>query len=210
MILLSTLMLIASVKEKQIDVLEPQLRKSVLASALESGDLLFMTTDQVSSKLIRFVTKGPYSHVALYSGQEGGVHWIIDATTKAGVTKRSLSECLKESRYIVAARMPKLTKIQRDIIVGHAAKQLGKEYDYFGAIASARVMVGSKELAIRFTQDDQKFYCSELLVESFDALGLKDLSLAVSATGTSPNDLRVQSLTKRLEFIGLVHAQASK
>lgn len=66
-----------------------------LKASIRTGDLLFtFDTESLTSKLISFFDRGPWSHCGMCSG-EGT---IIEATT-AGVVERPIEVYLERSNY---------------------------------------------------------------------------------------------------------------
>lgn len=132
---------------------------------LKNGDLLFSVGEGGSDLLIAIQNSTskeaelPFSHVGIVKVENDGIY-VLEATTNGGVVKTELDSFLSESannngKYLVAVgrlKPPYQYTIPNAISI--AEKNLGKEYDY------------------EYDENNDSFYCSELIRYSFtDSLG---------------------------------------
>ena len=178
--------------------------RSIDTSALQIGDIILSTTNQVPSKLIRFATNSPVSHSMLYVG--GGQ--VVEAVGE-GVRLVPIETALADANFAVAVRYPGLTNEQALKIRDYADHQLGKPYDYrYGVVGQALFrldlvcgfpmeQVGRVNLG---TGTNDKWFCSELVIASFAAA---DVPLTKTPPSwTSPGDIVPLVLNGNLEYVG--------
>lgn len=188
--------------------------QSIGIEALEPGDIIISTTNQIISKAIKIATDSEISHSAVYVGDGNVIEAVSD-----GVLLRSLNTALSDASLAVAYRHIHITpeKSQRMLNYLTAMKDQKRKYDFWGIvkIAPHQVMntyikklpesvqeklknnIGSIKLG---TDPNNEFYCSELV---FDAL--KDAGLSISnveATFKSPEDIVKLNHNGTLQYIG--------
>lgn len=114
--------------------------------------LMFSTADTAFSALIRATTWSSWSHVALVDGDS-----VIEASVFKGVRRVSLADAVRRVKSIQLVELP-----CRDpaAVIAAAASQIGKPYDYAGVLG-----LGFR----RNWQDDDAWYCSELIAWAFSA-----------------------------------------
>lgn len=116
--------------------------------------LLFSTTDHLFSAGIRLCTWSEWSHVGLVDGDT-----VIEATALHGVVRSPLPAAIGRAARWEFVDLP---CTDPDAILSAAASQIGKPYD-FGAV----VGIGFR----RNWQQDDRWFCSELVAWSFDRAG---------------------------------------
>ena len=127
------------------------------APKLQNGDLLFvLDNSSAMGGAIEAATgeagERNFTHVAILMVDQGKEH-VLEATSKHGVRVTPLTDFLNESakidgRYgVVAMRLKDSTGVTQSI--KRALQHLGKDYDY------------------SYHVDNDKFYCSELVWESY-------------------------------------------
>jgi hypothetical protein len=147
--------------------------------------LQFSSTDQIGSKAIQFVTWSWASHVdfvlpdgkllgALAIDQGGGVKYH---------DMKPLSEYARVERYEIDAP---------DSVLDFARSQLDKPYDWLGLIG---ILTRNRRW-----EDDDKWFCSELVAWSFLQAG-KPLLIDTSYRIT-PRDLLISPLLKPIPLAG--------
>ncbi len=168
--------------EGQMDEMIPrgQYGQSLHPDALEVGDIILTSAAGVLSGGIRTATSGPASHSAVYVGDGMVVEAIGD-----GVVHRTLSRTLSETRIAAAYRVPNLTAAQRrsikTFVLDAAARGVG--YDYQAILTGL------------MTEDDEAYFCSELI---FDAYAHAGRSIG-DPSSSAPNDvIRIRGI----EYLG--------
>lgn len=144
--------------------------------------VVFTRRHHPGSVLLRSFLWSPWSHVGLI---DGGT--VIEAVGGAGVRVRPLADMLAEaSRYEIVdmpARDPQA-------VIAAARAQVGKPYDWGGVVG-----VGFR----RRWQDDDAWFCSELVAYSFAAGGSP--LMRGDAWRITPRDLYLP-IFGRLEPVG--------
>lgn len=106
------------------------------------------------STVIRAATWSRWSHVALIDGDE-----VIEATAPAGVRRFPVVEAINHAKRGAIVELPCRSA---ESILSAAASQLGKPYDY-----TAILGLGLH----RDWQDDDSWFCSELVAWAFQQAG---------------------------------------
>lgn len=172
--------------------------KSIKFNSLQVGDIILSTTNNKSSKWIRLLTgEGPISHAFIFVGNDS----VIEALPEDGVTLSKLDDALSSATVAVAFRFPKINSTQQKSVTDYIWKQLGKKYDYWGAVSSAHFFSGNAlHLLVSLGSRKNKFYCSELVLSAYQDAGIP---LVLSKpTWQSPNDLVPLTWFGELEYIG--------
>lgn len=172
--------------------------RSILASTLRAGDLLFSTTsDPTSWAVRRFTGGGPVSHIRLYAGNG----MVIEAVPDKGVVLRPLDEVLTEDAYTVAFRYPGIQSGQEQIVVQHAQNKLGQRYDRFGALNDSRFQFLGRTVFVNLGRSPGTgIYCSTLVLDAFGEAGLQFADMV--GRGRSPNDMVMLQPLGSLEYVG--------
>lgn len=121
---------------------------------MDSVDIIFTRSNLIGSVVIRFFTWSDWSHCAVIDGDR-----IIESAIGGGVRESSLEELKKSNTDWVIKRFPVK---DREKFLEYARSQIGKKYDYLGA------------LGIAFRVDSEKknrWFCSELIAACADACG---------------------------------------
>lgn len=115
---------------------------------LQDGDVVLQASSSERSALIRKASRSPYSHVGLIERAKDGV-FVIEAVQP--VSRTPLSAWVKrgEGGWVTVLRAKGLDARARGQVVAAAKKELGKPYD------------------ARYRWDDERLYCSELVVKAF-------------------------------------------
>jgi hypothetical protein len=124
---------------KSISAEEYETRWNKMKSVLQKGDAIFsIDTKSVTSRMIAYLDQGTWSHVGTYTGDGK----IVEATT-SGVIERDL-EAYHNCRYRLGAyRIPGATEEKIDSMISFLRKQVGKRYNYFGAVTlGLRLVLG--------------------------------------------------------------------
>jgi hypothetical protein len=119
--------------------------------ALKAGDLVFETSSSRQSAAIQWATASRWSHVGIVDvGPEGDVA-VIEALGKVSRTPwAAWRKRARKGGAVLVLRPFGLSDAQRGAAVDEAKKLLGRPYD------------------ARFGWDDEKIYCSELVVKAYE------------------------------------------
>lgn len=121
---------------------------------MESISLLFSTTSNPFSALIRAATWSRWSHVSVVDGSS-----VIEAAAIYGVRRVSLMEAIDRDKDWALVKFPCTDPVA---VIAAAASQIGKPYDY-----TAILGLGLH----RDWQEDDSWFCSELVAWGFNAAG---------------------------------------
>ncbi|MCC8341628.1 hypothetical protein LNN35_02285 [Pseudomonas stutzeri] len=121
--------------------------------------VLFTRRRHLGSLAIRLGTWSTWSHVDLVDDR-GAVPELIGAVAPSGVVRQSMAERL---RLASQAALVEFSVRDRNAVLDAAASQLGRPYDWLGVAGIA--------LRGRDWQEDDCWFCSELVAWSFSAAG---------------------------------------
>lgn len=141
---------------------------------MEQVYLVFCNSRLPLSSLIRAVTRGRWSHVALMCDAAT----VLEATGAHGVTKTPLDKLIERSTEycIVEVNVPRGT-FQKLKTAGQS--QLGKKYDWWGILGLS---------LNRNWQDPSDWWCSEYVAWTFEQAG-SPLIRAEAVHRVTPEDL---------------------
>jgi hypothetical protein len=180
---------------------------TITTSTLRPADIIVSTTDAATSAVIRAGIGSSVSHSMVYIGGSTVVEAIAE-----GVTRRPLTEAIKDAVLAIALRRRNLTDQQRRAVVAHATQYAIKTlpYDYVGAAGSGSGTGRGGLLAAlgcgislgfcgvgtagvvnnaRPENADRAFFCSELVARVFELAGAP--LLEGSPSFTTPRHIRV-------------------
>lgn len=146
--------------------------------------VLYSNQKSIISKLIRWQTRGQYSHAALLTSDGS----IIESMEGIGVRSRSsITEGAEGDSYDVFT--VQTTENQDKIIEMFAGHQIGKKYDYLGIL----------RFLTREPNYNQKnrYFCSELVFDAFGYAGI-DLFKDMQGWEVSPALLSHTPLATKL------------
>lgn len=183
--------------------------RSIVESALETGDIIVSTTTEAVSGLIAGVSGSQVSHAALYVGDG----MVVEAIG-GGVMLTTLQQALEDDSFAVALRYPGLTEEQKLMIRDFAGQHLDSGYDYVGIARHAlfrlagvicnrfegtdRVACEAGRYMVSFGNDDaDRWYCSELVFAAYEHAGA---SLGLLPQTSTPGT--IVSLNTILEYVG--------
>lgn len=158
----------------------------VTADDLVPGDILLSASPGIASAGIRLLTTSPVSHAALYVG-----NGEIAEALGGGVRLRRIEAMLAEESVIAAFRHPSLDDDGALRVARFARDAVGKDYDYAGVMLHApfalqrrvceipgvptvlRETCLSSLATLQLVRgSDDRFFCSQLVLESYRAVGL--------------------------------------
>lgn len=173
----------------------------VRTDVLQAGDILLSAANGVSSVGIRLATLAPVSHASLYIG-EGE---IVEAVGK-GVRSRPVADALDEEAVIVVLRHPNLLPEHGAAIRRFAKENVGKPYDHLGIMLQAPFSLERRLCELPLlpeivrnaclhgiariqlgTPDNERFFCSQLVLEAYRQAGLPLTS--ADPRWVSPSDI---------------------
>jgi hypothetical protein len=145
--------------------------RSIGPQALMVGDILVSTTSATSSLAVRLATRAPVSHASLYVGNPDH---LVEAL-EGGVVEQTLTAALSDDTLAVVFRVPGLTPSKAQLVANNAVSQVGKGYDYWEAFLAAVTQswpsLGRTLRRVDMNNPDTRFFCSELVTESFARAG---------------------------------------
>lgn len=170
--------------------------RSIGADALQVGDIIISTTPAPESVAIRLGTGAEVSHAILYIGDGLVVESILQ-----GVVQRTLDEALADASLAVAVRHPRLSPEQALHVRDFAGQAIGLKYDGVGIVKQAIFRIDAIVGRVLLSFDDeQRFFCSELVAAAFESAGAP--LTAVPPSWTAPSDLQDLYLSLLLDYVG--------
>lgn len=165
---------------------------------IRDGDVLLYRGRSLQSRIIQWVTGSPYSHAGL------AVWWnarlmVLEAVGK-GVIVTTLSSNVRHYRGDVEWYTSKedLPDADRHKLVSIAQRELGKEYALWKAIVLGLRLLLKRGIERRDTlRKERKLFCSLYVAAVYNGVGM-DLKEGVSDSFTSPNDIALSPLLKRV------------
>ena len=121
---------------------------------MDQVQLLFSRTNSIESYAVRMMSWSRWSHVALVHGDA-----IVEAVPGVGVRRTSFVEAIRD---VSDARIVSLPGIDEERIFELMCSQIGKPYDW-GAVFGIALH--------RDWQNDEKWFCSELIAWAFAKAG---------------------------------------
>jgi len=114
---------------------------------LKTGDIVLQASQSGMAESIRKATRSPYSHVGVVEVGKDGV-FVVEAISPVSRTPFAKWKRRGKGGHLTVLR-PRVTEEQAAAAVTAARSQLGKPYD------------------VRYGWDDERIYCSELVVKAF-------------------------------------------
>lgn len=151
---------------------------------IEKGDIFLTTQSSILSKGIRVFTESAFSHAMLYMGDQSFIH-----SDGKGVHSGNVQRLIF-SRQEQAAVLRVKRNVDRSLIdqaCGFARAQIGKQYSTRDAIAT--------KFRVAQRTDSNRQFCSRLVAQSFDCVGLK---LVENPRYCAPSELDDSELTIRI------------
>lgn len=171
--------------------------RSIGLQALLPGDILVSTTDEWVSRGIRDVTDSEVSHSMLYLGEGTVVHAVGQ-----GVVEQSLDDAVDGSWLVVAYRKAGLDETAVRKIVAFSREKVGRGYDYaaIGGLLLVETSIFIEKDDMTSLQDEDRFFCSELVAEAFAHGGAPLFSGTSSAV--TPAYLAERRIWGGLRYVG--------
>jgi len=174
-------------------------------SNLKDGDILLCKGNGFTPWLIKWGTGSVYSHVSVIASAKLGL--IIEAVPQGGV--RAISVANYKTPYDVF-RIKSGNPFNLPNVISYLIKMLARKYDYplklAGKLALRKLklaqlftfkLFGNKKAADAL-QEDQDYFCSELVYEAFKTAGLDIVPQIGDAETTSPGDIAQSPLIEKV------------
>lgn len=172
----------------------------------EDGDILLCKGTDAVASLIKWGTSSIYSHVSVIASAKLGL--VIEAIPKGGVRAISI-ENYKTDFDIFRVKDP--NSFDHSEVVAYLIRMLAREYDYpvklaFKMLARKVNLVklfglklfGKKKEADAL-QEDQDYFCSELVYRAFQAGGLDIVPEIGDGETTSPGDVARSHIVEQIK-----------
>ncbi len=159
---------------------------------LKPLDILLYKGTGFTSWVIEWLSKSPYSHIALVVNP--GMNLGIESNTghQAGVRAFDLRRIAVEQ--VDVFRLKPQYSVDQETVISYLVGHLGVGYDYWGVICLGLLKIFS---LLSFTlfrphnsfQRNKDYFCSELVWEAFASDGLDLVPQTGAADITSPGDI---------------------
>ncbi len=184
--------------------------RCITEKALQPADIIVSTATGAESWIVR---QGSASHVSQVSHASlyiGAGHVI--AANSNGVVTKTLDAAFADATLAVALRHRNMTPGAACGVICFAAANLGKKYDYTGAIGAG--LANNKRIYIfgllgylaslaarhRLFSSGNKFYCSEIVLDAYLRAGVP---ITDGPTDTStPENIVEAYLSQRIDYVG--------
>jgi uncharacterized protein YycO len=134
------------------------------------GDYLVVKTNGIAAKLIRLGTLSRWNHAAIVVSVDGDVPLIVEARP-TGVALKPINQYTS----VAFNQHEELTPKQRQDIVEHANKQVGKPYGFLDILIIALRILGLRLPPVKLwtrIAKHQGYICSELVAECYQKAGM--------------------------------------
>jgi uncharacterized protein YycO len=155
-----------------------------------AGDVLLLRSKSFLSWVIRKLTRGHYSHCAVFTSPDT----LVEATFD-GVYCSPLSKFLDDKTLTIEVRRVEgLTQEEADRIVSFVREQCGCDYDLLQVIGLFFTTIFHTSKIMLFNVDGE-WLCSELVSVAFFSAGVNLFDLSkVNIYNITPTDLEHSSL----------------
>lgn len=161
---------------------------------MRRGDLVFVQGKSIVSKIIRFIDKGTYSHVAIAINERQVIEADVD-------TRVAVRRFVEDKWNIIEVIDLKLTNNQRLSVYHRALEYIDTRYDYIQLIWYAiRKMFNIK--GKNPLNNPRNVICSELVYIVLDEAGILN-DLGISDTFKNGTDLTPNELYDLVKFVSM-------
>lgn len=173
----------------------------------QDGDILLCKSNGIVPSLIKWGTESKYSHVAVIASAKLGL--IVEAIPEGGV--RAISVQNYKTPFDLY-RVKTGIQFNASGVVSYLIKMLARKYDYplrlawkmalrkFRLLKLLGLKVMKKKKAADRLQEDQDYFCSELVYQAFFTGGGLDIVPQVGdAETTSPGDIAKSPVVSKVE-----------
>jgi hypothetical protein len=156
---------------------------SLLAAALQPGDVLLVEGDTRISVAIKYLTQSTWSHAAIYVGPQHGLPSrdgepvsLVEADLNEGVRAVPLAEYARFHTRI--CRPIGLSAEDRERVVRFVLDRLGHQYDLKNVLDLARYLIRTPPVPTRWRRrlialgsgDPTRAICSTLIAQAFQSI----------------------------------------
>lgn len=153
---------------------------------LKPGDILLTADNGYQSVGVRVMTVAPVSHAALYIGDGR----IVEAVG-TGVREITVDYAVNHDSVIAVFRHPELREAHYPPLTSFVLDKVGRSYNYLGIVLQAPFSIQRRMCEMPFltaeardfclkrmaslqmgTFDDNTFFCSQLILEAFNHVGV--------------------------------------
>ncbi len=164
--------------------------------AYQTCDILLYKGTGFVSKLIKWKTSSPYSHVSVIVGAETNLAIESNTGSQSGVRAVDIRKVKAEDIDIFRVKAGKVFAAEK--VISYLVDSLGSKYDIPGVFWLGIMKVFNlKEKANQF-QKDKDYFCSELVYEAFNSAGLDIVPEVGEADITSPGDIARSSVLQKI------------
>lgn len=163
-------------------------------SKLKKGDIILTRNKKIVSWLIRIFTWSPYSHAAIYVGENSYMEAI-----GCGVHARNiLRETFVHKRDVVVLRTNEYDNQQIEQIIDFVRFRHGMAYSVFDAITSGiSIIFGIK---LPFKMHSNQTFCSQLVASAFASINEKKFN-GRKCTFVRPKDIYKEKSLLRIDDV---------
>lgn len=168
-----------------------------LLAALRPGDVLLVEGNRRFSTAIKYLTQSSWSHAALFIGEEHGFlippgHCFIEADTLEGVRTLGMKEFEGSNTRI--CRPVGLRDEDSRLVISHAMRRLGHQYDLRNVIDLARYLIATPPVPQSYRRrmialgsgDPTQAICSTLIAQAFQSIHYPILPVLERVSRDSP------------------------
>lgn len=159
------------------------------AEWLRPGMVLLVSKRGLFRRVVRWVTRSPWTHAAVIDETAAGV-WLVVEAVAIGVVGQRLDHYLDDARYdaLLVRDAPGLGLPDREEILRAAWLDVGRGYDAVGLLGVlARRGLGLP--VVSAFDDEDRYFCSELVSAAFlDGAGIA-LATGQPAGLVAPGDI---------------------
>ena len=175
---------------------------------IQDGDILLCNGNDLIARLIKWGTGSEYSHVAVIASAQLGL--IIEAIPEGGVRAISI-ENYKTPYDLYRVKNP--SSFDHSGVVAYLIRTLARKYDFPSTLKLSWKLllrriklvklvahkIAEQKEAAKQLQDDQDYFCSELVWEAFNQAGLDIVPQIGDAETTSPGDIARSPLIEKVQ-----------
>lgn len=160
---------------------------------IQSFDILLYKGTSFTSKLIKWGTTSPYSHVAVVVDPEMNLGIESNTGHQCGVRAFDLRKLDQET--VDAFRIKPGFSFDSKQVISYLVNGLGAKFDFIGVswlgmMKAASMLTGFTKLTqYNEFQKSKDYFCSELVYEAFASAGLDIVPQVGASDITSPGDI---------------------
>lgn len=151
--------------------------------------ILWYSAPSLLSRLIRRVTRSPYSHVALMHFDTEVNDWVLYEALGRGVVRREGDDAVQRSQEAVATKWLKVERLDRKQMRFWLEQHVGRSYSFIGFLTAGLTSVGLPAPVLALNGE---YICSGLVATALQIAGCFNPLL-------DPRLETPQSLAARLE-----------